>query len=170
MPKLLLDFVVFGDAVPQGSMSNYGHGRVTHSKREKLMDWRRTIQVALQMKGYQFKDALVKGPVAIRAIFYATRPSSAPKKAIYKRTAPDLDKLCRALGDALEGTVLQNDSIVVIWHAAKLYTDGASRLEVEIWELDAADTAQIQRGAPTLQLFQETPGCGLSSPGGLTAT
>lgn len=154
MPKLLVDFVVYGDAVPQGSMSNYGHGRVTHSKREKLMDWRRTIQVALQMKGHSFKDALVKGPVAIRALFYATRPTSTSKKAVYKRTAPDLDKLCRALGDALEGTVLQNDSIVVLWHAAKLYTDGASRLEVEIWELESSDTAQMPRGTPSLQLFE----------------
>ena len=154
MPRLLVDFVVYGDAVPQGSMSHYGHGRVTHSKRERLMDWRRTIQLAIQRQGHAFKDALVKGPVAIRALFYASRPTSTPKKAIYKRTAPDLDKLCRALGDALEGTVLQNDSVVVGWHAWKLYTDGASRLEVEVWELDAADTAMVARGeAPALELF-----------------
>jgi crossover junction endodeoxyribonuclease RusA len=155
MPKLILDFVVFGDAVPQGSMSNFGKGRVTHSKREKLMDWRRTIQIALQMKGYNFRDALVKGPVAIRAIFYAKRPTSAPKKAIYKRTAPDLDKLQRALGDALEGIVLHNDSIVACWHTWKLYTDGGSRLEVEIWELEAEDTAKVARGSPGLQLFDQ---------------
>jgi Holliday junction resolvase RusA-like endonuclease len=157
MPKLLLDFTVFGDAVPQGSMSNFGKGRVTHSKREKLMDWRRTIQIALQMKGVNFRDALITGPVAVRALFYSSRPTSVPKKAIYKRTAPDLDKTCRALGDALEGIVLKNDSVVVVWHAAKLYTDGASRLEVEIWELDAADTASLPRGsAPGLALFAET--------------
>jgi Holliday junction resolvase RusA-like endonuclease len=158
MPKLVLEFTVFGDAVPQGSMSNFGKGRVTHSKREKLMDWRRTIQVALQMKGYNFRDALIKGPVAIRALFYANRPTSVPKKAVYKHTAPDLDKLQRALGDALEGTVLQNDSIVACWHCWKLYTDGASRVEVEIWELDAADTAAMVRGsAPGLSLFAESP-------------
>jgi Holliday junction resolvase RusA-like endonuclease len=158
MPKLILDFVVFGDAVPQGSMSNFGHGRVTHSKREKLMDWRRTIQIALQMKGYNFRDALITSPVAIRALFYSTRPTSVPKKAIYKRTAPDCDKLQRALGDALEGIVLKNDSVVVCWHSWKLYTEGASRLEVEIWELDAADTAAVSRGsAPGLSLFTEAP-------------
>ena len=156
MPKLLLDFEVFGTAVPQGSMSNYGHGRVTHSKREKLMDWRGLIQRAVQAKAPQFRQALVTAPVAVRAIFYATRPTSAPKKAIYKRTAPDLDKLQRALGDALEGTVLQNDSCVVLWHAVKLYCDGAARLEVEIWELDAADVETCTRaGAPSMALFDE---------------
>jgi Holliday junction resolvase RusA-like endonuclease len=155
MPKLILDFVVFGDAVPQGSMSNFGHGRVTHSKREKLMDWRRTIQIALQMKGYNFRDALITSPVAIRALFYSTRPKSVPKSAIYKRTAPDLDKTCRALGDALEGIVLKNDSIVVAWFAMKLYTEGSSRLEVEIWELDNHDTAALTKTdwSPGASLF-----------------
>jgi Holliday junction resolvase RusA-like endonuclease len=144
MPKLLLDFVVWGEAVPQGSMSNYGHGRVTHSKREKLMDWRRSIQLAAQAKAPQFRHALVKCPVAIVARFYSTRPSSAPKKAVYKRTAPDADKLCRAVGDALEKTVLVNDSCIVAWYAVKLYCDGASHSEIEVWELEAADHARVE--------------------------
>src|SRR5688572_5437077 len=157
MPTLLLDFCVYGDAVPQGSMSNYGHGRVTHSKREKLMDWRGLIQKAVQQKAPQFRDALVTDAVAVRAIFYASRPGSTPKKAVYKRTAPDLDKLQRALGDALEGTVLKNDSIVSCWHTWKLYTDGGSRMEVEIWTLDAADVERVTapRPAPTFDLYNE---------------
>lgn len=154
MPKLLLDFVVWGDAVPQGSMSNYGRGRVTHSKREKLMDWRRTIAYAIQAKAPQFRHALCKGPVAIRALFYFSRPASVPKKATFKRTTPDLDKICRGLGDALEKVALVNDSCIVHWSAWKLYTDGASRLEVEIWELEAADTATVSRElSPSSPLF-----------------
>lgn len=162
MAKLLLDFVVWGDAVPQGSMSNYGHGRVTHSKREKLMDWRRTIAYAIQAKAPQFRHALITAPVAIRVVFYFSRPASVPKKAIYKRTAPDLDKLQRALGDALEGTILKNDSVICHWSPWKLYSDGGSRIEVEIWELEAADTANVSRElSPGAPLFtgEAHPGC-----------
>jgi Holliday junction resolvase RusA-like endonuclease len=109
------------------------------------------------MKGHNFRDALITAPVACRALFYFSRPKSVPKSAIYKRTAPDADKLCRAVGDSLEGVALKNDSVIVVWHAAKLYTDGASRVEIELWELDAADTALMQRGsAPGLALFAET--------------
>jgi Holliday junction resolvase RusA-like endonuclease len=154
MPKLLLDFVVWGEAVPQGSMSNYGKGRVTHSKREKLMDWRRLIQLAVQAKAPQFRQDLVRCPVAIVARFFFTRPKSVPKSAVYKRTTPDTDKLCRAVGDALENTVLVNDSCVVAWHACKLYCQGASHTEIELWELDAADVSRASQLADS-HLFSE---------------
>ena len=51
-------------------------------------------------------------------------------------TSPDLDKLLRAVGDALETTVLVNDAQIKGWIAWERYTDGASRLELQIWEPD----------------------------------
>ena len=65
------------------------------------------------------------------------RPSVSKKKR-FPVTSPDLDKLCRAVGDALEKTVLVNDAQIKGWIAWELYTDGASRLELQIWEPDMA--------------------------------
>ena len=40
----------------------------------------------------------------------------------YKASAPDLDKLQRALGDALtQAGILRDDALIVVWDAAKVY-------------------------------------------------
>ena len=60
------------------------------------------------------------------------------KKKTFPVTSPDLDKLLRAVGDALETTVLVNDAQIKGWMAWEFYTDGASRLELQIWTPDVA--------------------------------
>jgi Holliday junction resolvase RusA-like endonuclease len=145
----IASFVVFGRAISQGSMTNYGHGRVTHSKRESLLLWRGAIRAAIQQ---QVKPAaLVSGPVAVRAIFHVTKPKSIAKKRFFPSVAPDLDKTCRALGDALEKVLLVNDAQIVHWDAWKVYTDGPSQLAVEIWTPEALT---VPSGNP----FADQPG------------
>lgn len=65
---------------------------------------------------------LIDGPVSVSATFYLARQTSRPHE-IYPDRKPDLDKLCRALGDALEGVILTQDSRIIRWYARKLYTD-----------------------------------------------
>jgi Holliday junction resolvase RusA-like endonuclease len=136
----IASFVVLGRAISQGSMTNYGHGRVTHSKRESLLLWRGAIRAAIQQ---QVKPTTLEaGPVAVRAIFHVSWTDTDRKKNIAKRrvfasVAPDLDKTCRALGDALEKVLLVNDAQIVHWDAWKVYTDGPSQLAVEVWTPDA---------------------------------
>lgn len=148
MARKIIECTVYGSAVPQGSMSSFKAGVVTHSKRERLMEWRRNIRDELSKIAPQYKNALVKHATAVRATFYEKRKPSISKRAVYKRTAPDLDKLQRAVGDALESYVLLNDSTIVHWHTWKLYTEGASRLDIEVWELEQKDLPPIQTGTP----------------------
>lgn len=148
MATKVCEFTVYGDSVPQGSMKHIGKGRVIHSKQGSLMDWRRSIAVTAQMHAPQFKRALLKGPLAVRAIFYATRPPSLSAKTHYKRTAPDLDKLIRSVGDALKHIVWEDDARISGWETWKLYTDGASRLELEIWQLDKHELPARRGGNP----------------------
>lgn len=60
-------------------------------------------------------------PVVVSAVFYMPRPKSV--RRIFPSVAPDLDKLQRALGDALsvDSSVLTDDSLIVRWEARKVY-------------------------------------------------
>ena len=100
---------------------------VESSKRVK--PWRR--QVAAAYADRNFGDML-DGPVSIIVDFYLPRPKahygtgrnagtlkgSAPVEHL---TMPDLDKLVRAVGDALTRLAWRDDSQIVAWHAYKHY-------------------------------------------------
>jgi Holliday junction resolvase RusA-like endonuclease len=156
MPKVIA-FTVFGDARPQGSTRGWSipvrdaqgqpvrdgdTGRVvmrqaiTHSNRDSLMQWRQDIRAAIQREAAEATRELLKGPVAVRVVFYRTRPPSVSKKTLFPITAPDLDKLERAVGDAFEKVLLRNDSQIVHWDVWKIYTEGPSKAMFEIWTPD----------------------------------
>ena len=121
---MIVRFTVPGEPVPQGSMfSPKGTTKMFHSKKGKgrtVPQWRKDAQGEAReaMKGRK----LIDGAVTVSVTFYLTRPVSRQDEAYPDRT-PDLDKLCRALGDALEKVVLTQDSRIVRWHAPKLYAD-----------------------------------------------
>ncbi len=58
--------------------------------------------------------------------------ASAPK---LPTTAPDLDKLCRSIGDALAGICYLNDSQIVDLHVSKFYGE-SFRTEILIEDLN----------------------------------
>lgn len=107
-------FEVLGTPVTQGSTRAFvqgGRAVVTHDKRKALMDWRNSIAYTAQQLG---AAKLERGtPVWVVATFRLERPKSAPKRILRPTTRPDLDKLTRALLDALTGVLWADDSQVV---------------------------------------------------------
>lgn len=110
-----IEFVILGVPQPQGSIRAFlpkGTSRpVLTSTNTKLKPWRQDV-------GWIAKDAMntaglkpFKRPIAIRleAKFYFPRPKS-EKKAMFKTTKPDQDKLLRALCDALTGICYEDDA------------------------------------------------------------
>jgi len=91
---------------------------------------------------------LLSGPVQVKVEFVFPRPkahfgtgrnagslkASAPS---YVSTTPDLDKLARALGDALKGIVLRDDSQIAWLNIWKVYGEPACA-RVEVAEMEAA--------------------------------
>jgi Holliday junction resolvase RusA-like endonuclease len=140
----LCEFTVWGQAKPQGStrtrtfIDKDGKPRavITHANRDSLMQWRTDIRAGIQLHAPGFKSALAKGPVAVRAVFYVTKPPSISKRRAFPIVAPDLDKCARAAGDAFEKTILVNDAQIVHWDVWKVYTEGASKVTFELWEPD----------------------------------
>ena len=113
-------FFVPGRAVPQGSLK-FINGHAIHVRANDLAVWRATIancarhaQVGKAQEG-----------VEINVIFQLARPKTVKRKEPHKR--PDIDKLARAVLDALTGVAYEDDEQVVKLTASKEYaeTEGA---------------------------------------------
>jgi crossover junction endodeoxyribonuclease RusA len=122
-------FRVEGDPVTQGSMKRFPNGGITHSNK-KLVPWRQLVAwTAKEVWGPEF----VTGPVVLHCMFTIGRPKghygqganamvlkpSAPDRHVQK---PDVDKLLRAICDALTGIVYRDDSQIDGIHATKRWS------------------------------------------------
>lgn len=120
-------FKVYGVPVPQGSMRAFnvnGRARISQGgsaeSRRKLGDWRQAIGEEAR-RALPEDATLLEGPVYVTVSFLLPKPKSAPKKLRHCTKKPDLDKLLRALLDALSGVIFTDDSQVVSLTAAKSY-------------------------------------------------
>jgi Holliday junction resolvase RusA-like endonuclease len=95
--------------------------------RKSLEAWRSDVaKEARKWCDQHWEFQPLTGPVQLRLIFGLRRPQSAPKT---RRTWPigknsgDLDKLARAVFDALTGVLLKDDSLVIGMSVSKDYDD-----------------------------------------------
>lgn len=128
MSKYLIRFFVLGEPVTEGSTKYMGKrgGRpiILHDKHSELAAWRQKVaQVAVLYARQAGWELPLDEPVAIRVAFTL----APPKRPRWSEAATklDLDKLQRAIGDALgaKGSVLREDSRICEWHAVKQYGD-----------------------------------------------
>jgi crossover junction endodeoxyribonuclease RusA len=125
------EFFVHGTPVPQGSMKAFmvaGRPRVT-SDNNNLKPWREAV------KSRAIEEAIsrIEVPVAVELEFRMPRPKSYPKRIVWPLRKPDLDKLVRAVFDALtEASVWTDDALVVCLHARKEFADERSPMGVYV--------------------------------------
>lgn len=121
------EFLIPGQPVAQGSMRHVGGGRIV-SKNPQLKKWREKIAAVVteQVGSPNYLD-----PVSVTAIFFMPKPKSARRK--YPTVPPDLDKLTRAIGDALsiDCNYLKDDAQIVEWHTSKVYGDPGVLIRVK---------------------------------------
>lgn len=121
-PLPVLRFIVYGKPEPQGSSRAFipkGWKRpVITSTNTKLKPWRQQIaftalQAAINVADGRPAPLFSSEPVQLCALFYFDRPKRQTKREraqMYKVTKPDIDKLIRAIGDALTGIAYQDDN------------------------------------------------------------
>lgn len=115
-----LYFTAFGDPAPQGSKNVY-NGRLVEASK-KVKPWRAAIAEAVFRAFVATGDeSMFVDPVVVYATFIMPRPKTVKRE--YPSVAPDLDKLQRALGDAMsiDAKVLEDDSLIVKWVSSKIY-------------------------------------------------
>lgn len=130
-PHTGLAFFAPGVPVAQGSKRHVGRGVMVETAKG-LQPWRDSVMAAVLRVGAAVR---FHGPVEVSMAFFFPRPAnhygtgknagnlkeSAPR---FKQSAPDIDKLARAVLDAVvQSGVLQDDSLVVLLHAEKTYSD-----------------------------------------------
>lgn len=101
-------FFVQGIPAPQGSKTHVGRGRLIESSRA-LAPWRRTVAHAAR----EHITRPLEGPIELHVDFHMPRPKAWGRKRddpMVQR--PDLDKLLRAVDDALTGVAFRDDSQV----------------------------------------------------------
>ena len=108
-------FFVRGQPVTQGSMRAFvvkGRPIIT-SANKNLKDWR--TLVALQAQTEATMECPLDGPISMALEFYMPRPKSLKKSVSYptKARSGDIDKLARAVLDALTSIFYKDDSQVV---------------------------------------------------------
>lgn len=112
---------VIGIPQPQGNKTGFVNkktmkvvmteGRRPEARRQ-FHDWREAIRLAavdwLDANG---KPGAIDEPMMITIAFFLPRPKSAPKRVTHHTTRPDLDKLGRAVLDALtQSGMIADDS------------------------------------------------------------
>jgi Holliday junction resolvase RusA-like endonuclease len=125
---------VYGDPAPQGSKTGRvvnGHVVMWESSK-RLPGWRESVVMAAKVSFMENNREQLLGPVSLHCTFYMPRPKSVSRK--YPNTAPDLDKLLRGIGDALQiAGVISNDGQIVSIEAHKVYSEVPADNGVEIW-------------------------------------
>lgn len=121
--ELFVRFEVHGTPVTQGSMNSPRAGVVLHdhAKRKKLTAWRNQIRFAGAM-AMRDRGGPWRGPIAAKMAFTFPRPKSRPRD-FYHTAKQDLDKLERAVLDALTGIVWVDDGQVARVEKAKYLQD-----------------------------------------------
>lgn len=119
-------FEVAGTPVPQGSMV-VQRGRVRHQDSDRLTNWREAIRGAC-LKDMRDVEHSIAPPMfkpwhlgVDLEIWFTYKPKKQAESDVYKASAPDLDKLVRAVLDALTGTLYEDDRQVCHIEAHKGY-------------------------------------------------
>jgi len=119
-----LEFTVYGVAQPKGStrafMPKGARFPIVTSDNPKNKGWQQLVAEAAS-QALNGEDTLLEGPVRLEVRFALPRPKSLPKRVTAHLKKPDLDKLIRAVKDALSKVVWQDDSQVVELEASKVY-------------------------------------------------
>lgn len=119
---------IYGDPKPKGSMRWVGDRMVNDNP--DCAQWIEDIRV--QLVGRRMLD----GPVAVDVRFLLTRGKSVKRGQPYVK--PDLDKLARAVLDALTGCCYADDGQVVKVIAVKEYADSAEPgCELSVYPMEA---------------------------------
>jgi Holliday junction resolvase RusA-like endonuclease len=150
-------FRVYGLARPQGSLRPFklptGQIVTTMSNAKVVKPWRDSVASAAREAGVR----QLEGPVFVRVEIHLPRPkghfgkrglrASAPTRPAVK---PDLDKLCRAILDALTGLAWRDDAQVVGLGAWKNYTESEPFTEVRVMAAEKPPATPIRSTPPPL--------------------
>lgn len=112
---------IAGTPKPQGSKNAYQRGGriVLVESNKQLPEWRNN---AINVFKANAPVEPLAGALVVSVFFYLPKPPSVKRE--YPHVKPDLDKLTRAIGDALtKARVIGDDGQITDFHLFKRYSD-----------------------------------------------
>lgn len=135
-PEPLLCFLIHGHPATQGSKKAFKRGKkiVLVEMDPKLPEWRAAVtKAAKDAAGPDWKPW--DGPVSVRGIIRLPAPRKS-KFGEWPAGPPDLDKLQRAIGDALTNSkVITDDARIVHWDIRKTWAENNTGATLTITEM-----------------------------------
>jgi crossover junction endodeoxyribonuclease RusA len=134
----VIEFVIGAKPVPQGSMvvvtppaalRKGAPAVVAPVNASKMRSWRQRVTRAARATG---EPMWVDTPLRLTVTFWLRKPKSAKRTAPSVR--PDLDKLVRAIGDAITGVLYKDDAQLTTLVAMKRYTQGGDCVVIRLEE------------------------------------
>jgi Holliday junction resolvase RusA-like endonuclease len=129
----ILEFDVVGLPSPQGSKRAFvrnGRANLVEVAGAALKDWRTSVTVRAAEAAREVDWYVLEGPVAVEVLFRLPRPKSRPLD-VWHAVRPDVDKLARAVLDAVS--------------SARLWVDDCQVADLRAWKRYA--TAEQPPGA-----------------------
>lgn len=129
-----LIFTVEGHPAPQGSKRHVGNGRMIEASK-RLHPWRDLVIAKVRENAELIEQ--FNQPIRVSLEFRIPRPQKPKHELPISRQAGDIDKLSRAILDALTiGGLIMDDSLVVHLTASKRYTPTLPGVTIKISEID----------------------------------
>lgn len=128
--------MIHGTPATQGSKKAFIRGKkvVLVEMDAKLPDWRAAVTKAAKAAAGPRWESW-DGPVSVRGVIRLPRPKTS-KFGDHAAGPPDLDKLQRAIGDALtKSKVITDDARIVHWDIRKAWADDLPGASLTITEL-----------------------------------
>jgi crossover junction endodeoxyribonuclease RusA len=118
---------------PQGSLDvlpSRATGRLIARHPKGLRRWRGMVR--LEARRAIGRRPLFAGPLRLEVLFVLPRPKSLPRRIEMPERKPDLDKLIRAIGDALEGVIYLHDAQITTITGVRKRFGTPARAEIRV--------------------------------------
>lgn len=141
----MISFDVAGNPVGQGNhrIARGGPFPRLYDSAKGLDAWRALVSWTAK----EFAPVTpIEGPIRLEVTFWLPLPKSAPKrKRIYPIRKPDIDKLIRAVADALTGVLYRDDSQIVEALVLKRYAyDRMTGASVTVQQIEHHDVREYE--------------------------
>jgi Holliday junction resolvase RusA-like endonuclease len=118
--ETMINFFVPGDPVAQGRPRAFRVGNsIGMFDPKKSKEWKKTVAQVAGLQRNRFQEGLLE----MRLAFFLVPPKTMKRPDLmFHSKRPDLDNLCKAICDALNGICFKDDSQICKLTAVKSYT------------------------------------------------
>jgi Holliday junction resolvase RusA-like endonuclease len=142
-------FTVLGVAAAKGNMKAFPFkrgdgtmGAIVTEGTKGSKDWQIAVRNAAQQ---QCAGKFFESAVRLAIVFFLPRPQSLPARVKHHTKKPDVDKLVRAVKDALRGVLWHDDAQVIHLVASKAYATTQPHVRIVVDHAEVIEETAVDQ-------------------------